>query len=353
MSRSPIPPGSDPFLASPTTPGSLGYQDGADPHAPDGFMGGGPNSVGILDHGDPDYARKHTWANRGTLYAWRMPLMVPGAVVADVEAAMPATVSGPSIITTHPAAPDFYRTFPEEPLKGGGQFKVTGTVNVMGNSTFDAVLNAILKAKSKDIMIVSHGHGGGLSLPLIPNSEDGLGIKAMDVFAGKGPDSDLDLPADALAAMKRKVAQVKALNLRTVVLRACIVGQFPDVMEKLKEFFNCQVVDAPKALDGYGKIDCGTPTRNPDVWEKWLDDNKGATVEFAEPNRFAWLGGFPDLMRAALADSDTAIKNWLKAHLPVTSRTVGRRFPYHALDAGTRTIFPADADYRNYLSQSS
>ena len=353
MSRKPTPPGSDPFLASAVTPGSLGHQDFADPFTPETFVGDRPNPVGVLDHGDPDHSRDYTWANRGTLYAWNMPLMLPVGVLADVQAANPQIVTGPSIITTHPAAPDFYSTFPLEPLKSGGQFKVSKTISVMSDPSFDAVLNAILKAKPKNVMIVSHGHGGGLSLPLIPGSEDGLGIKAMDVFAGKGPDSDLDLNPEALAALRKKITQLKALNLNTVVLRACVVGQFPDVMDKLKDFFNCQTVDAPKALDGYGKLNCGTPTRNPDVWEKWLDDNKGATVEFAEPNRFAWQSGFPNLMEGALADSDLAIKNWVKAHLPAPSRSIGRRFPFHALDGQAKIVFPADDNYRDFLSQSS
>jgi hypothetical protein len=354
MSRKPAPLGRDPSLASPVTPGAWGHNDAADPRTPSWFVGDTPGTLGIGDYADPRYANapKFAWSDR-TLYASSGLLMVPASVAAATTVNLPAVVEGTAYIAAdaHPRAGDFYQTFPLEPILPSGHFKVKSVVSIKG-LTIDGLLGEIIKRKSTDVMIVSHGHGGGLAAPLVAGSDEPLGIKAMQVFAGELPEDNLPIGARALAALKQKIAQVKRMNIRSVVLRACVVGEFPEVLDMLKKFFNCQVVDAPKALDGYGRVGLGTPTRNPDVWEKWLADNPGATVEFASPNRFAWIEHFPSLMAGVLAESDMAIKTWVDGHLPGSVKKISRSLTYHALNAGSTIVFPGDSDYRSYLNRT-
>lgn len=354
MSTKPNPLGSDPFLASPNTPGPLGHNDAADPQTPEWFVGDTPGPLGIGDYADPKYARapKFTWSNQVLLASYG-PLLVPAVVAKQAKAALPAIVDGTAFIAAdaHPRAVDFYTTFPLEPILPDGHFRVKKAVP-LSKMTMDSLLDAILKQKSTDVLIVSHGHGGGLSVPLAAGSEEILGIKAMDVFAGNLPEDNLKLGKSALRALQGKVARVRKMGLRLVVLRACIVGNYEDVLARLKAFFGCQAVDAPKALDGYGRINVGTPTTNPKVWEKWHLDHPGAKVEFAAPNRFAWVDSSQALMEAAIADSDKAVNEWVKKHLPGAVKKVGRVFPYHALSAGTKIVFPGDLDYRKNLNRT-
>ena len=352
MSRKPNPLGSDPFVASPVTPGPLGYNDSADPQTPEWFVGDTPGPLGVGDCADPKYAGspQFTWSHR-VLFASNGPLSL-AAVTKATKAAIPDVVEGIAFIAAgaHPRAADFYTTFPLEPILPKGHFRVRTSV-AMTNVTIDGLLSAILKWKSKDVLIVSHGHGGGLTIPLVSGADEILGTKALQVFARELPEGNLKLRKGALDALKAKAAKVRMMGLRLLVLRACTVGRDSEVLAMLKAFFGCQVVDAPKALDGYGRLNVGTPTTDTKVWAKWLLAHTGATVEFQAPNRFAWIDSFPVLMAAAMADSDKAINDWLNKHLPGAVKRVSRAFPYHALAAGTKIVFPGDPSYRQNLNR--
>jgi hypothetical protein len=59
MSRSPGPHGTDPFAASPRTPGPLGHNDAADPNRRHSQRGDTPGPLGVNDHADPSYQPRH------------------------------------------------------------------------------------------------------------------------------------------------------------------------------------------------------------------------------------------------------------------------------------------------------
>jgi hypothetical protein len=311
---------------------------------PDEFVGDTPGSLGHTDYGDPKYARtpRFSWSNQ-VLFASNAPQLPVGAATTSTDA-LPGIVEGPAFIWTkggHPAAPAFYTTFPQEPILPNGYFKVKPPIHSLPDMTLDSLLDAILKQKSKDILIVAHGSGGGLTCPLVSGSKNGLTITEMEVFAGKLPEFNLDLKPKALAGLKKKIAQVQKMGLRLVVLRACTVGGYPDTLAKLKAFFGCQLICAPKAFDAYGPIGVDSPTTDPKTWEKWLRDHPGATIESTMPNRFAWVGSLTSLMTDAMADSDKAIQAWLEKHLPGAAIKVGRHFPTTASSPPTRPSFPA------------
>jgi len=344
-------PGRDPFQQSPVTPGPLGCNDAADPRTSKQLrlIGDSPGTLGCRDYAAPENlpgfklkrAPLNLWASNG-----------PVVSAANSEVSLPAVVEGIAFIDSgaHPAAPGFYSMFPREPILPNGHFQVNSTVALKGMTVIE-LLTSILQHKSKDILIVSHGTGGGLLIPLTSKTGHTLDITAMDVFAGKLPEFNLELGKHDIDALKDKVAQVKKMGLRLIVFRACHIGIAPDVLKKLKQFFNCSVVCGPTDLDGFGKIDVGPPTTNPKTWEQWLQHHPGAVVEFAPPNRFAWTDSYPSLMSAAIVESDKAINDWVSKHLPGASGSVSKVFPYHALASGNKIIFPGDSTYRDHLTQ--
>jgi len=356
MSKNQRPAGMDPDFASPRTPGSLGWKDAVDPDTPAWFLGDTPGSLGVNDGAAPGKAFRKPFSWHGHQLLASNAAELPAADSTEKEKIqLPAIVEGSAYIWSgahgHPRAVEFFHTFPFEPIVPTGHFKVTSTVPI-NDMTISNLFEAILKHKSKDIMIVAHGHGGGLSVPLVHGIDEPLGLKAMGVFAGILPDSNLPLSKSALASFRAQLSRVQKMGLRLVVLRACTVGAFPDTLNKLKKFFNCEVVPAPAALDGYGKINVGAPTKDSSAWDNWLSQHPAAVVEFASPNRFAWTDSFPSLMSAAIAESDKAIQTWITSHLPRANRAVGHSFPYHALNAGEKVIFPGDQNYREYLQNS-
>ena len=350
MSRIQKPLGYDPFSASPCTPGPTGCNDASDPRTPNWFIGDTPSPLGHGgDYATPKKANepKFIWSNL-TLFASNSPDL-PQSVQSPISTHLPDIVEGPAFISidAHPSAPAFYEWFPLEPILPSSRFKVKSTVKLRDIS-IRSLLDAILENQAKDVLIVCHGHGGGLSVPLVAGSKEPLGIKALDVFAGKMEESNLGLKRSALDALKKQVRQMQKLGLRLVVIRGCTVGTYLDVLEKLKDFFKCQVVCAPDTLDGHG---WAAVKRIP--MEKWQFEHPAAVVEFEAPNRFAWTDSGNNLISAANAESDKAIDDWVKKHLPGAARHVGTSFPYHGFTVSDRVTFPGDPEFRKRLQRTN
>lgn len=261
-----------------------------------------------------------------------------------------------------PDAPAYYRMFPTEPIPGKGSIRV-GTIQNLPKMTAWQLLEGIKgKAeKGQDILCVSHGIAEGLSIPLVPGSEAFLQENVLDVLkayeegkeAAGSAAPKLFLSPEKFEAFWQLIHDVRALKLGRVDLRACIIGSKKTTLEKLKAFFGCSRCCAPVSFDVFGTIDPGTP--GPTAIEKLRKKFKDSLVTGTAPNRFALhVDAFGTTYDAA-ADSKTAVKNWVRAHLPSEgSSYVEGTFPVHGiipLKGKKRIIWAGEEDYRSLLAE--
>jgi hypothetical protein len=153
--------------------------------------------------------------------------------------------------------------------------------------------------------------------------------------------------------LKEKLLEMRALKLRRVDLRACLVGKDPDVMFYLTQIFNCDVCCAPKAYDAYGLMTLGTPSTEAVHWDRWSQVNKGAIVQTYPGGRFAVnlaiKGESIDIQ--AMADSTKAAAGWVARNLPPGGTyKEGDPIYYHGLTPDKKAfVFAGDPRYRDYL----
>ena len=290
--------------------------------------------------------------------------------------------------TIYPAAGPFYAQFQTEPIPPesvGGTISVDPAVQKLDDRKVETLLRAIAKnvKKGGSVLIAAHGNSQGVFIDLVPPRK----------LAAKGPKTHIQLehgPLHALrqnmegketdletakvlmlgdfnkadnsagikelTALKKLVESVQKLELDRVDLRACNVGENDVALSSLQVFFNCNTCCAPKAYDSFGPIPFGAVTQDPEKWKAWLKDHPGATVEGEPPNRFALhykiVDGNSKVMLGAQADSEQAVKDWAKKHLPPGKYKGGPLF-YHALTKDLKTlIFAGEPGYRDYLVEA-
>src|SRR5438034_116931 len=74
-----------------------------------------------------------------------------------------------------PDAGGYYRMFPGEPVRPSGLLQVSAIVPIKSINVFK-LLTAIAKKGSKNVLVVSHGFGGGLTIPLTAKAKKPLGL---------------------------------------------------------------------------------------------------------------------------------------------------------------------------------
>ena len=82
----------------------------------------------------------------------------------------------------HPHAPAWYSASPEEPIGAKSTITVESTV-LLEQIDLEVLLDQIIGAKASDIVIVSHGDGNGLALPLRKGATAGAEKAVIDVLA--------------------------------------------------------------------------------------------------------------------------------------------------------------------------
>jgi hypothetical protein len=286
------------------------------------------------------------------------------------------------------AASPFYAQFPAEPIPpeaAGGTVSVDPTVHKLDDRKVETLLRAIVKNVSKggSVLIVSHGNSQGVFIDLVPPRKLAAKGPMTHIQLEHGPlhalrqnmegkETDLETAkilmlgdfnkADnaagikQLTALKKLVESVQKLELDRVDLRSCNVGENEFALSSLQVFFNCKTCCAPKAYDSFGQIPFGQVTQDPDKWKAWLKEHPGAVIEGTSPNRFALhyklVDGNSKVMLGAQADSEQAVKDWTKKHLPPGKYSGGPLF-YHALTKDLKTlIFAGDPGYREQLAEA-
>jgi hypothetical protein len=273
---------------------------------------------------------------------------------------------------THPSAIPFYGLFPNEPIppeKAAGSVTVTKVVELKDSKAL-TLLDAIgdNAKKGDSVLIVMHGTDTGLWAEI---GSEGKGkslrrvrlqLNALNVIRrhAEGAHDDAEaakrllIDAAGWKKLKAQIDRVQKLELDRVDLRACNTGQNSIVMNALQIFFNCNTLCAPAIYDSFGPIPFAEVTRNPKTWAEWQLAHRDATIEGTSPNRFALhykIVGNTQVMLDVLADSEQAVQDWAKRHLPAGNYSTGPLF-YHAFTNLQTLIFAGDPGFRDQLKEA-
>ncbi|MEQ1764433.1 MAG: hypothetical protein ABL984_14990 [Pyrinomonadaceae bacterium] len=243
----------------------------------------------------------------------------------------------------HPFALPWYTTNPVEPI-GGSQFVTIGSSVTVDPMTLDSIMDTIIANKPQNVIVVCHGHPGGLAIPLHKDSKLGLDMNKVVTLSGdrefvydgiKTPVFADDKVAAGLSEanakmLRGKMNTIRGLGLAHVGFRACDLGG--GVMA-FREFFGAKNVSAPKFGDMYGNaaVEIGGNLAN------WMEKKK----KLNKLNR-VWLDGdvafsylkvnatsFKLTVKAA---SDATLLAWKKKHLSASS-TSDRAILFHGMES--------------------
>lgn len=257
-----------------------------------------------------------------------------------------------------PRASQYYQTFPSEPVLPGGFLEVDVVVPIESVDVFK-LLTAIANRSTKNVLIVSHGTGGGLAIPLTSKTKKTLGEDETDVLnqyvdgsiKDKEAASRLELRPDDVLELKRAILNVRRLRIDRLVMRACIVGTFLESLRNLRLLFGAKIACAPRELEAFGRIDPGAPA-SASAFAEFVK-SPSVIVEGNAPNRFAWsVITMGDVKFEAKAESRSAVTDWISRHFPKGKYRGSGPIPFQALLVGDKLIFPLDREYRDHLSES-
>ncbi|HEY4365112.1 MAG TPA: hypothetical protein VGN17_29385 [Bryobacteraceae bacterium] len=252
----------------------------------------------------------------------------------------------------HPSAPPWYRSNPVEPIGKGSTITVKETA-VIKDMTFEAVLDAIIKNKQSDVVIVCHGWAEGLALPLMAGGPTPGGAQKQQIFPlsadgnlkGEGGlkapvRSDHDVAGQAhlseaqVKTLRGKMNQIRGLGLNHVAFRSCDMGQDLDSLQAFRNFFGAKSVSAPKIFDSYGAF---TPFIGAGVeaWAKTKRKSEGFRIAIDEGVAFGTKRTDSPLAYKILckAPDSKTFTAWMKTHIADKAGTDG--VVYHGMmDAG-------------------
>jgi hypothetical protein len=171
----------------------------------------------------------------------------------------------------HPFAPPWYESNPVEP-SGNGSITVK-SVTVIKDISLEAVMDAIIREKQTEIVVVTHGWSEGLAIPLVPGMaipggaqrqqifplsadrsfDDGGGFKT-PVRSDKDVADQAHLSEQQVRTLRAKMNQIRSLTLEHVAFRSCDMGKSQESLQAFRNFFGAKSVSAPKLLDSYGQF---------------------------------------------------------------------------------------------------
>ena len=246
--------------------------------------------------------------------------------------------------------------FPQEPLATGEMADIVP--QACPKLTVPALFDGMANCSEKDIGVVSHGSGSGLSIPISAASGFNLDDQALVCFSESFSNQTTDQnaadrlhikPADYRVLLD-KIRAIRNKRLNRVIFRACIVGVDQRTLAKFKTLFGCSTVCGPTALDLFGVTKPAFKTDASD-WDSWKHNHPSATNFGEKPNRVSvdyTLGSGPTGELSCQADSKDALAKWIDAKMPKGHYRGGDLYLTGFLD-GNQLIFPKDAAYRSHL----
>lgn len=260
------------------------------------------------------------------------------------------------VTNDEPSASAYYSMFPAEPVQPTGDLAVESIVPI-GSVNAVKLLRGIAHYSPKNAVTVSHGNGGGLSIPLLPKSKRGLGQDetqtlnqcADGVLKDEEAASQLELTKSDVLQLKSAILDVRKCRLEKLVMRACFIGEFPETLEGLRHLVGARSACAPDVFDTFGVIDPGQPVSSAKFGE--FIQSTSVIVDGNPPNRFAWDASIGVTVSLEVqAESQRAIPEWVARHFPKGKYRGSGRFAFHGLIAsGNQLLFPLDQEYRKHL----
>jgi hypothetical protein len=235
----------------------------------------------------------------------------------------------------HPHAPLWYGSNPVEPIGDKSSLTVKDTT-LFETITLDSVLDHILASKAYEIVIVCHGGGSGLDLPLLPGAAAGAEVRIIFPLSAdvsreetgiggvktKTPiRSDKDVADTAMLtesqvkALRAKMNQIRKLKLKHVAFRACTMGINKDTLEAFRNFFGAASVSAPTQFDSYGTF---RPSIGADL-NGWAKSMRKSGYQISVEGAVAF--GTKDTSNARVykiecrATSEDEFSAWVKKHI--------------------------------------
>jgi hypothetical protein len=234
----------------------------------------------------------------------------------------------------HPHAPLWYAKSPIEPISTKATITVKSVVTqeVM---TLESLLDGMLAGKETDIVVVCHGSGGGLALPLMKGATAGSEREVIFALATDKPGEEvidgmkIKTPAiseESLVTLTRltiqqvksirvKINAVRALKLKHVAFRACSMGINKETLEAFRALFGAASVSAPKEFDSYGVM---TPNVDPNP-ARWAETRRKQGFHITVEGNVAYgTKDSGDNFRYAIGLAGTTkdvIKAWTKKHI--------------------------------------
>lgn len=234
-----------------------------------------------------------------------------------------------------PMAPHWYRLNPVEPI--GGQSTLTVKDSVIAEKlTIESIFDKIMAEGNTEVIIVCHGTDMGLSIPILNASKpedlvhiDTITFLSLDkpsqqVVAGTTLNmpvkSDKDVAdiakttAPQVAALRKKMNDVRSMKLKHVAFRACNMGN-SETLETYRALFGAASVSAPTEFDTYGTFAMGT-VANLDNWVG-QQQKKGFAVWIEAGVAFGTTEHGMDLNYKIVcaAENRKAYMPWIKRHL--------------------------------------
>jgi hypothetical protein len=238
-------------------------------------------------------------------YAWLegRPFRIRGRARAPLNAI--AIIQGGA--KGHPHAPAWYQASPVEPIGNKSTIKVEGTT-LLESINLEAILDQIISSKATEVVIVCHGDGSGLAIPLRQGATVGAVKEAITILSAdrRGEEepelaggaktvtparSDEDasvvtkLREPEVKTLRAKMNQVRGMKLKHVAFRACNMGISPrETMKTFRSFFGAASVSAPTEFDSYGRF---SPSIGGDQ-EAWARSKKRDHFEVSVSGRVAF-----------------------------------------------------------------
>jgi hypothetical protein len=235
----------------------------------------------------------------------------------------------------HPHAPLWYGSNPVEPIGNKSTISVTDT-KLLETVSLEAFFDQIIAAKASEVVIVNHGDGSGLAVPLqkgstagaqrevmfslgadVSREEIGIGGAKMKTPVKSDKDvADLTrLTEPQVKALRAKMNQVRALKMQHVAFRACSMGLHEDTLEAFRNVFGCASVSAPKEFDSYGTF---RPSIGADL-EGWAKSMRKRGFQIAIDGQVAFGTKPTDSpivysIESRAPDDDT-FSAWVKKHI--------------------------------------
>jgi hypothetical protein len=259
----------------------------------------------------------------------------------------------------HPSAYPYFKMFPHE------YALPNDTVDIVAEkceATISALFDAIIRCQDKDVGIVSHGTGSGLSIPLYKGSKSNFDDQALVCFreslAQQTTDGDaagrLNMHVGDYRKLLDQLKRLRDKRLGKVMFRACTIGEDIHTLDNFRQLLGCTSLCAPTTFDVFGYFQFVPVFKTTEQdWKSWKATHPSAEIFGQKPNRFSldWSGLSPIQFKPQV-ESQKAVNDWVARKLP-PGNYQGTTVYLTCVFPGTRLVFPRDSEYRNYLARSA